>query len=80
MWGIPYIPLEEVAPMDAPCVSLGHFYEAYECIYCAAPYCATEYGGHSFEEVDYLFYQKGTSPLYCHQCKQYRVNISKGHR
>lgn len=78
MWGMSYIPLGEAEPVKPPCELLGHFYENYECIYCPAKYCATERGGHSFEDNGRVNYRSAT--VYCHYCQQYKVNISKGLR
>jgi hypothetical protein len=81
MWNI-YIPLgREPEPVDLPCESLGHFYEDYECIYCAAKFCTTEHGGHSFELWPIMYAPKkgdGASPRYCYHCRRNVVNITKG--
>lgn len=75
MWNM-YIPQERTELVaDSVCEQLGHFYENYECIYCPARYCQTEHGGHSFERDGYTYVN---SPIYCHYCSKYRVNISKG--
>lgn len=76
MWGMSYISTtEETGPMKLPCESLGHFYEENQCIYCAARYCITEKGGHSFE-VGGLY--SPVSPRFCYHCNRQVVNIRKG--
>lgn len=78
MWNV-YIPLERDEPVaDLPCVSLGHFYENYECIYCGVRFCATEHGGHSFEALDGFFYgASGAGTRHCYHCRRDIVNIIK---
>lgn len=61
-----------------PC-EYGHFYEDYRCIYCDVQFCATEYGGHSFE-TSHSDYGAGKSPADCWHCHKKIVNLRKGSR